>query len=197
VYGNPEQLPLAETAPTVPLNPYGQSKLEGEVELATICREGETDFAIARFANVYGPRQDTVGEGGVVSMFCEGLTRGQDLTIHGDGTQTRDFIYVGDVVSALVSMIGGDIWFCQEADVPAAGIYNVATGAATSINDLAIRLQRISGQSVEIKHDAEREGDIRDSVLSPKKAREIFEWKATSELEHSLTNTYRWFSRQG
>jgi UDP-glucose 4-epimerase len=196
VYGVPAALPLTETSATVPINPYGESKLAAERLLETELRESETDFAIARFANVYGPRQDSAGEGGVVSVFCDSLAAGGGLNIHGDGEQTRDFIYVADIVSALVSFIGGDIYFCQRADVPAAGIYNISTGTRISVNDLALRLRRLSGSAAEVSHSAAREGDIRDSVLSPAKAHEVFEWQAGIDLEQGLTNTWRWFERR-
>jgi UDP-glucose 4-epimerase len=169
--------------------------LVAEGILETELRESETDFAIARFANVFGPRQDAAGEGGVVSVFCEALASDGPLVIHGDGEATRDFVYVSDVVGALTSMIGGDIYFCQRADVPAAGVYNISTGVPVSINNLANALKRVSGIFRTFDYDAPREGDIHDSLLSASKAKEVFEWEPAMPFETALTNTYKWFSR--
>ncbi|MDR1774915.1 MAG: NAD-dependent epimerase/dehydratase family protein [Actinomycetes bacterium] len=195
VYGNParDALPLVETYPASPINLYGETKLLGEELLACELREAEVDYAIARFSNVYGPRQDGGGEGGVVAQFCRALACGQTPVIYGDGTASRDFVYVGDVVAALVSMIGGDLWFCERADAPAAGIYNISSGWPVSVRQLSQALQRISGQFEDFDLQPARPGDIEHSALSAAKALASFEWKATVEMEVGLRKTYDWF----
>jgi UDP-glucose 4-epimerase len=198
VYGNlaPELLPLCEDAPTSPLTPYGASKLEAEAALADILRPAGVDFAVVRMSNVYGPRQGGGGEGGVVACFCSALAQGKRPVIFGDGKQTRDFVYVVDIVSAFVSLIGGDIAFAGSPEEPTGAIYHLSTGHAISIEQLALSVRRITGQFDEFEHEARREGDICDSVLSPEKAAQVFEWNPRIELEQGLTNTWRWFARQ-
>ena len=194
VYGMPPEIPLRETSPTVPINPYGDSKLSGERILEEELRGSGTDFAILRFANVYGPRQSVVGEGGVVAAFCDTLARGEVPFIEGDGGQIRDFIFVGDVVTALVSAIGGEIVFAQEQGTPAAGIYNICTGDPTSIKALAGLMRGITLFAGEYGTAPAREGDIRESVLDGSKALEVFEFSPAVELEDGLALTWKWFA---
>jgi len=199
VYGDPDPslLPLVETCPTVPTNPYGASKLAAEQVIAETLRPAGVDFAIARLANVYGPRQGADGEGGVVSVFCNTLASGgKKLVINGDGKQTRDFVYVGDIVMGLVSMIGGDIAFAGTDGEEAAGIYHLSTGQTVSVEYLAQSMQRISRVFADFEYAEAREGDIYASVLNPEKALDVFEWQATIELELGLTKTWEWYKTQ-
>jgi len=195
VYGDPapELLPVREDTPTAPLTPYGLSKVEAEAALAEMLRPAGIDFAIARPSNVYGPRQDAVGEGGVVSRFCHSLASGEQPILHSDGRQTRDFIYVGDVVSGLVSMIGGEIYFAGEAGEIGAGVYHLSTGTPTSIEQLMRALQRVSGKFEDFGYAPAREGDVHDIVLNPGKASEVFEWCAGVDFNTGLTKTWNWF----
>ena len=105
VYGEPATLPLSESSQKRPVNPYGNSKLTAEEYLAAELAPAGVDFASFRFSNVYGPHQDWRGEGGVVAIFCSSFARRQEPTIYGTGQQTRDFIYVGDVVSAIIAAL--------------------------------------------------------------------------------------------
>lgn len=196
VYGNPSQLPIGEDAPLVPLNPYGQSKLDGEILIEEYLRGTDIDFAILRFANVYGPRQGGTGEGGVVSIFCTALAEGSAPSIEGDGTQTRDFIFVSDVVQALISTIGGDILFKGNPETQIQpGRYNIATGKKISIKEIAASL-RMAAQFFGAYGSAPaREGDIKDSVLDPTRAFEVFEFAAAVELNTGLELTYNWFKK--
>jgi len=194
VYGVPAELPLRETSPTAPINQYGASKLEAERVLAEELRGSGVDFAILRFANAYGPRQLAAGEGGVVAAFCDTLARGEAPFIEGDGSQVRDFIFVGDIVSALVSAIGGEIEFAQEASVPAAGVYNISTGEPTSIKGLAGLMRGITLFRGAYGEAPAREGDIPESVLDGTKAREMFEFTPEVELEAGLALTWKWFA---
>ena len=194
VYGAPESVPLSETSPTIPINVYGQSKLDAERVLEAELRGSGVDFAILRFANVYGPRQSAAGEGGVVAIFCDTLARRGVPIIEGDGSQVRDFIFVGDVVTALVSAIGGEMEFAQEPGMPAAGIYNICTGEPTSIAAFAGLMRGITLFPGQYGSAPAREGDIRESVLDGTKARQVFEFAPEVELEDGLALTWKWFA---
>lgn len=190
IYGDPAELPLREESERTPVNPYGASKLEAEGLLAGELAGSNTDFASFRFANVYGPRQDAEGEGGVVAIFCDRLRRGLAPVIYGDGKQTRDFIYVGDIVSAVMTAL--------ESEEPLAradgAAYNISTGLATSVDDLVMTLRIPSGYLGAAEHEASREGDIVHSVLDPSRAARVFGWKANVALETGIAMTWRWFS---
>lgn len=195
VYGDPVELPLLETAQKVPSSPYGRSKLAAESVLAEVLAATRTDFASLRFANVYGPHQDWLGEGGVVAVFCGSVSGGIAPTIHGSGQQTRDFIYVGDVVGAILAAIGHEGQrLCEGAGGGPA--YNISTGRQASINELAEMVAHVAGFSGTNQHSMAREGDIVHSALDPRKARDVFGWDARTDLERGLTATYRWFSEQ-
>lgn len=197
VYGNPVELPLREDSPLAPLNPYGQSKLEGEAIIEESLRDTDIDFAILRFANVYGPRQGGSGEGGVISIFCTALAEGGAPSIEGDGTQTRDFIFVSDVVQALISTIGGDITFKGNPEKQAAaGRYNIGTGKKVSIKEIAASLRMAAQFFGAYGKAPAREGDIRDSVLDSTRALETFEFEAAVELNTGLELSYNWFKKR-
>jgi UDP-glucose 4-epimerase len=193
VYGDPEMLPLPETAAKGPLSPYGESKLEAEGLLARTLHGSGTDFAALRFSNVYGPRQDAAGEGGVVAVFCDRMSRGEEPVLHGDGTQTRDFIYVGDVVAAILAALdhGGELGASGEPDAFA---YNVSTGERTSIAQLLMSMRVASGYFGPQAHAESRAGDILHSALDPSKAAREFGWSAHVELDTGIAMTWRWFS---
>lgn len=194
VYGEPETIPLPETARKGPENPYGASKLAAETALADSLAGTGVDFASMRFANVYGPRQDWRGEGGVVAIFAARLAEGERPGIFGDGKATRDFIFVGDVVNALMLAL--------EAEGPLAGpmpdgpAYNVSTGRRTSVEELAGALRAASGVFKEFDHLPARPGDIEHSALDPSKAREAFGFEARVGVEAGLGMTWRWFAAQ-
>ena len=192
VYGDPESLPIPETAPKRPINPYGASKLAAESALAEALAGTGVDFACMRFANVYGPRQDWRGEGGVVAILGSRFAAGERPVIFGDGTQTRDFIYVGDVVAFILDALESESQLAGESsDGPA---YNVSTGIPTSVEQVASYLRALSGVLVGIDHEPVREGDIRQSVLDPAKAERIVGWQARQPIEAGLAITWRWLS---
>lgn len=195
VYGNPASLPLEETAQKIPTSPYGSSKLAAESVLAETLAGSRTDFASFRFANVYGPRQDWQGEGGVVAVFCGSIARGEAPVIHGSGLQTRDFIFVGDVVSAIVAALLQERESLREG-AGGGPAYNISTGRRTTINELAEEISRVAGFSGTCQHARSREGDIAHSALEPRKARDVFAWDARTPLERGLEVTYRWFEGQ-
>lgn len=192
VYGEPAELPLTETSPTVPTNPYGASKLEAESLLASELGGSATDYASVRFSNVYGPRQDAQGEGGVIAIFCDRMREEHPPVVFGDGTQTRDFIYVGDVVGALVSALLFEGKLAREDG----SAYNISTGGRISVNELLMTLRTISGYFGEISYEPPREGDIVHSVLDASRAAEVFGWRANVALETGLAMTWRWFTHR-
>jgi UDP-glucose 4-epimerase len=168
--------------------------LAAEEVLAAELVGSPVDFASFRFANVYGPRQDSSGEGGVVALFCDSLVRGEVPTILGTGKQSRDFVFVGDVVNAILMALDADSRLHDgRGEGPA---YNISTGIRTSIDDLARTLRPISGYFGEFTYAAPRSGDIEHSALDPAKAREVFAWDARVPLDVGLSQTYRWFSAQ-
>jgi UDP-glucose 4-epimerase len=192
VYGEPAEVPLRETSPTVPVNPYGSSKLAAERALAEELADSSVDFASFRFANVYGPRQDAEGEGGVVATFCSELAAGRAPVIHGSGEQTRDFIYVADVVSAIIAALAYD-GLLADAE-PGGSAYNISTGEEVSVAGLASALRPVAGFYGQFGTGRERAGDVVRSSLDPSKAREVFGWESRVTLDAGLVPTYRWFA---
>ncbi len=194
VYGQPAELPLKETSSTSPINPYGSSKLEAESLIAAELDGSDTDFASFRFSNVYGPRQDAAGEGGVVAVFCDRVRRGVPPVVHGDGSQTRDFIFVGDVVAAIVQALSTDKSLATGGEAGAA--YNISTGERTSVEGLLMAVRSAAHYFGPDERQDPREGDIPDSVLDPSRALDVFGWRAGVELEAGISSTWRWFSSQ-
>jgi UDP-glucose 4-epimerase len=194
VYGEPAEtdLPLLETAPKAPANPYGKSKLAAEGMLAEVLLGTNVDFASFRFSNVYGPRQDAEGEGGVVALFAAALAEQRPPRIYGSGDQTRDFIYVADVVGAITSALVADTRLAQDAGDASA--YNVSTGLETSVNELFVAMRRASDYEGEAERAAAREGDVVRSSLDPHKAARTFGWQAHQTLELGTRMTWRWFA---
>lgn len=190
VYGAPEVVPTPETAAKRPANPYGASKLAAEAALAETLAGTGTDFASMRFSNVYGPRQDWRGEGGVVAIFASAFARGERPIIFGDGTQTRDFVYVGDVVAFILEALA-----CEErlaGEMPDGPAYNVSTGSGTPVNQVAAYLAAFSGVLKTPEHRPAREGDVAHSALDPAKALAHLGWTAQQPIENGLSFTWRW-----
>jgi UDP-glucose 4-epimerase len=172
--------PAAEDAQRRPISPYGISKLAGEEYVAGWNRLFGSPHVSLRFANVYGPRQEASLEGGVVAIFLERLAAGQDTTIFGDGKQTRDFIYVGDVVRGVLA-----------AADHAGGIYNIGTGIETSVNELHAVCRRVTGIDREPDYAEARPGDIERSVIDPALAARELGWRAEQSLEEGLRLTWK------
>lgn len=194
VYGDPERLPLKEEDPKSPINPYGQSKLDAEKLIDDELRRAGIDFAILRFANVYGPRQGLHGEGGVISAFAQALAQGDVPVIEGDGKQTRDFIYISDIVFGLISVIGGDIDFAGDPATQAdPGRYNLGTGTATSIAEVGASFRMAAQFFGKYGQAPEREGDIKESVLDFTRARDTFEFLPDVDFNTGIESTYNWF----
>jgi len=195
VYGEPDasQLPLPETALKAPANPYGMSKLAAEGTMAAELAGTGTDFAAFRFANVYGPRQDAAGEGGVVALFCASISAGISPVVFGTGEQTRDFIYVGDIVAAILAALLSENPLARgEGDDDAS--YNISTGSETSVNELLMSLRQTASFLGAVDSQPAREGDVDRSSLGPSKAQRVFGWAARQELDTGLSMTWRWFA---
>lgn len=187
VYGDPNELPVHEEHPVSPLSPYGQSKWTGEHYLALYHRLYGLNFTTLRYANVYGPRQDPFGEAGVITIFVEQMLASMPVTIDGDGDQTRDFVFVGDVATAnLRALDRGDH-----------STYNISAGRAVSINNLFEILRDLAGYHHEPRHGPPRPGDIRHSVLDPARAKRELDWCPTMPLEDGLKRTIDFFRRKG
>lgn len=178
IYGNPEELPATERCPARPLDPYGVSKLACEYYLDAYRRNFGLDFCALRYANVYGPRQNADGEAGVVAVFAKGMLAGRDLTIFGDGRQSRDFVYVADIAAAnvIAAQVGS-------------GIYNIGTGLPTDIVAIARTLQQITGYAKEVAHGAAKLGEVRHSYLDSHKARRELGWEPQVALREGLART--------
>jgi UDP-glucose 4-epimerase len=172
--------PAAEDAPRRPISPYGISKLAGEEYVTGWNRLFGSRHVSLRFANVYGPRQEATLEGGVIAIFLERLAAGVETTIFGDGEQTRDFIYVGDVVLGVLA-----------AADHAGGIYNIGTGIETSVNELHAVCRRVTGIDREPEYAEARPGDIERSVTDPALAARELGWRAEQSLEDGLRLTWQ------
>jgi UDP-glucose 4-epimerase len=178
IYGECER-PAREDDPRGPVSPYGTSKLSAEEYLATWNRLYETRHVALRFANVYGPRQLPKLEGGVVSIFIDRLRSSECITIYGDGQQTRDFVYVGDVVAAVLASIGQP-----------GSTFNVGTGTETSVNELFEACRRIAGIEVHAEHAPPKPGDALRSVLDVSRAERELGWRPRTALAEGLGLTW-------
>ena len=183
VYGEVESLPTAEDHAPVPLCPYGVSKLTGEHYLEYYHRIHGMRYVALRYANVYGPRQDPHGEAGVVAIFARALLAGQGARIFGDGLQTRDYVFVGDVVRANLAALESS--WC--------GPVNIGTGDETNVVELHARLRRLTGCDAMPEHAPAKEGEVRRSVLSCTRAAQVLGWKPSITLDEGLLATVDFF----
>lgn len=186
VYGEPEMRPTPETQPKLPLSPYGVTKLTGEQYLYYYANIHGLEYAAVRYSNVYGPRQDPHGEAGVVAIFCNRMLAGEGVTIFGDGEQTRDYVYVGDVVAANVLLAETALPPASTLDARA---FNVGTSTETSVNQLADALARAKGRVLPRQHAPARPGELQHSCLAANKLRALG-WAPAVTLEQGLAATY-------
>ncbi len=177
VYGQPSELPLRETSAPAPSSPYGLEKLVND-RYATLYRELHSLSTLGmRYFNVYGPGQDPSSPySGVISCFVDRLSKGQNLTVHGDGLQTRDFVYVGDVAQANITALSST----------AEGVLNIGTGSSCTLLELIETLGKVAGISPTINHTAAREGDIRHSAMTPERLQQVFGTVPSTSLEQGL-----------
>jgi UDP-glucose 4-epimerase len=174
-------VPAPETAPFLPLSPYGIAKKCGEEYLAGWNRIHRTLHVTLRFANVYGERQSAGLEGGVVAIFLERMARGEESIIFGDGGQRRDFVYVGDVVDAMLATVGRT-----------GGPFNVGTGTGTTINELHAAVRRVTGLDTRPRYEPARLGDVLRSVIDPSLAARELGWFPRVSLDEGLARTWAW-----
>lgn len=177
--------PADEGTRLAPMSPYGIAKLCAEQYLTGWNRIHGTRNVVLRFANVYGPRQDSGLEGGVVSIFLERMARGDETVIYGDGGQTRDFVYVGDVVDSLLAAAGRD-----------GGTFNIGTGSETSVLELHEACRAVSGRGDAARFEPARLGDARRSVLGVALAARELGWSARVSLDEGLRHTWAWLVSQ-
>ena len=179
-------VPANEDAPFLPLSPYGIAKKCGEAYLLGWNRIHGSSHVPLRFANVYGPRQDAGLEGGVVAIFLERLARGDGTTIYGDGSQSRDFVYVDDIVAALLATVG-----------KSGGPYNVGTGEDMTVAQLHAACENVAGVDAAPRLEDARLGDVQRSVLDPALIERELGWRAQVSLEDGLRRTWAWMKDQG
>ena len=184
LYGDQLHFPATEDHPTYPVSPYGISKLAGEKYLYFYRKQYSLKGVSLRYSNVYGPRQDPLGEAGVVAIFCRKLLDGRAPTINGDGKQTRDYVYVEDVARANVLAMR----------VLAQGEINICTGIETDVNRLAQKIARIAGSKAKFRHGPPMPGEQRRSVLSPRLASSALGWKPLVSLDEGLRKTWEYFN---
>ncbi len=182
VYGECDG-PAAESAPLRPVSPYGTSKLAAEEYVRTYNRLHGSTHVSLRYGNVYGPRQDPHGEAGVVAIFLGALAASEQPRIFGDGTQTRDYVYVGDVARATVAALG------QEG-----GVFNIGTARETSVLELYELCRRVTGSTLEAIEAPARLGELQRSVLDPGLAATELGFTAMVELEDGLRATWGWLA---
>ena len=179
VYGEGKIIPAPEDHPVAPEAPYGQSKFAAEGYCELFHRLHGLSTTSLRYGNVYGPRQDPLGEAGVVAIFCGRLLEGKRPTVFGDGLQTRDYVYVGDVVSANL----------RAADSAAGGPFNIGRGVETSVLDLVEGLAPLAEADFTPEHAPERPGEVRNIALDASRAEGELGWRAEVGLEQGLERT--------
>jgi UDP-glucose 4-epimerase len=182
IYGEGKIIPAPEDHPSAPEAPYGQSKLAAEGYLELYRRLHGLSTISLRYGNVFGPRQDPLGEAGVIGIFCGKLIAGETPIVFGDGLQTRDYVFVGDVVSANLAA----------ADSDATGPFNIGTGHQATVLDLVEGLAEISGQTFEAELAPERPGEVRHIALDYTRARETLGWQPEVDLHAGLEQTLAW-----
>ncbi|MCR5438414.1 MAG: GDP-mannose 4,6-dehydratase [Selenomonas sp.] len=178
------ELPIKEQQALQPMSFYGLSKVTVEKYLAMYKEVFGLDYVVLRFANVYGERQGDTGEGGVISIFAKRVAAGKGITIYGDGEQTRDFIYAGDIAAGICAALATE-------NVNA--VYNLSTSTETSLNELVKIMEDITWKKVDVSYGAVRTGDIRRSVLDNSMAVQNLGWKPQTSLKKGLKNTIGYF----
>ena len=185
VYGTTSALPVSEAAAVSPESPYAQSKLAGERLCRTACEGGSLDAGVLRFFNVYGPRQDPSSDySGVIAIFMDRLSAGRTCTVYGDGHQTRDFVFVTDVVAACRAALDGQTLNAEPI--------NVGTGVETSLLDVLGALAKASGQTPVVRLAAPRAGDIRRSRAACERAAEMLCLRSSVTFPEGLVTTWAW-----
>ena len=183
VYGEQDIFPAPEDHPTQPASPYGVSKRAGELYLSYYRQAFGLPYIALRYANVYGPRQSAKGEAGVVAIFVTALLAGKAPVINGDGRQTRDYVYVGDVVAANLAAL----------ECPYVGPVNIGTGVETDVVEIFEQLRSAAGQTVEAVHGPAKVGEQRRSSLDTRLASQVLGWKPEVALDDGLRRTAAYY----
>jgi len=182
LYGRDAPIPSREDVLPLPESPYGIAKYCAECYIGLYNRLHETSHSVLRLANVYGPRQDPAGEAGVITIFCASALRSARPTIYGDGAQTRDYVYVGDVVAA----------FLAAADRGRPGTWNIGTGLEVSVLDLVEIIAGIAGRALEPEFAPARRGELARSALAVDRPASELGWRAMTPLAEGIRRVYRW-----
>jgi UDP-glucose 4-epimerase len=183
VYGEQEVFPAAESHPTQPASPYGVSKRSGELYLSYYHQAFGLPYIALRYANVYGPRQSTMGEAGVVAIFLSLLLAGKTPVINGDGRQTRDYVYVGDVIAANMAALHSSF----------VGPINIGTGVETDVVTIFQHLRDAVGSPIEAPHGPPKAGEQRRSCLETSRAAQVLGWRHQTTLKDGLRQTAAWY----
>lgn len=183
IYGEQIEFPATEEHPTWPASPYGVSKLTCEKYIHYYSQVYHLQYALLRYANVYGPRQNPHGEAGVVAIFTKKMLAGEQPVINGDGKQTRDYVYVGDVVDANLRAL----------QYPENDYFNVGTGIETDVNHIFHFIREAVGADIPEQHGPAKPGEQRRSVLSYEKAKKLLGWEPKVKLPEGITRTVEYF----
>jgi UDP-glucose 4-epimerase len=183
IYGEPEYVPQDEDHPQRPLSPYGITKLSAEKYLHFYKYQHNLDFVALRYANVYGPRQNPHGDAGVVAIFTREMLENGDPVVNGSGEQTRDYVFVQDVVRANLGAL----------NYSGSGIFNVGTGRETSVNQLFDTIRDLTDAEIERSHGPAKPGEQQRSVLGYDRIQQEFGWEPAVELHEGLARTVHWF----
>src|SRR4030065_2889976 len=186
VYGEQSYFPADENHPTQPLSPYGISKLTVEKYLFFYYAQHKLKYTILRYANIYGPRQNAMGEAGVVAIFSTKLLKEEQPIINGSGEQTRDYVFVGDVVKANVLTLNDE----------SCNTYNIGTGIETNVNDLYKTLNKIIGKGQKEKHGPPAPGEQMRSVITSNKIFKKFNWRPKTRINDGLIQTVTYFKSE-
>jgi UDP-glucose 4-epimerase len=193
VYGDPEVIPTPETAPKLPVSPYGVSKLSGEYYLRALGALRGFEGVAMRYANVFGPRQDPKSEAGVVSIFVSRLLEGRNLTVFGDGRQTRDYVYVKDVARANVLATTARLPAGSDINAPA---FNIATSVERSVLELAASVGQVMGREPALEFAPPRPGELTRSALDVRKAKAVLGWAPEWKFDAGLRELVDWFRKE-
>lgn len=186
IYGDDVELPIIETAKKDPQSPYGISKITGEYYLKFFNKVHGLNFTTFRYANVYGPRQNPKGEAGVISIFTTKMLKNEQPIIFGDGKQTRDYVYVKDVVTANISAL-------EKGNKEA---FNIGTSVETNVNDLYDMVKSLTNYSKDVMHVEERAGELQRNALNTSKAKTLLDWEPKFNLNTGIKETIEWFKHQ-
>lgn len=186
IFGEPAYLPIDEAHPLEMISGYGVTKHTVEHYLKVYKKLYNIGYVSLRYSNVYGPRQDSSGEGGVVAIFCEKLLKGERPYIYGDGEQIRDFIYVEDVAKANLLALESNM----------EGIFNICTNSKVTVNELLMTINKILGKDIKPIYTDAREGDIKNSYMTYKKVKENFGWEPKINLQEGLYKTINFYKNK-